>query len=174
MSRIDGIIERTPDGGAVVKFDRSIDRPVEKIWAALTDPKVLANWIGAVEIELRVGGKYVVHFRESENAMTGTITRLEPLRLLEYTWLESHIPVPQSLVRWELQPENGSCRLRLTHIVPAGAPWKEIVGYAGGWQDFLEHIPRASDGAFMPYDHANYEGLDKLYRAKFAHLETQP
>jgi uncharacterized protein YndB with AHSA1/START domain len=168
---IDGIIERTADGGSAVKFDRLIDRPVEKIWEALTDPKVLANWIGTVEVELRVGGKYEVHFRESKNVMTGRITQLEPMRLLEYSWLESHIPVPQSLVRWELRPEGSGCRLKLTHSIPATAPWDEVVGYAGGWQDFLEHIPRASDGAFVPYDHENYKGLDQLYRAKFAHLE---
>ncbi len=168
--RTDGIIERTSDGTAV-RFDRLIERPVEKIWAALTDPKILSNWIGTVDVELRVGGRYVVHFRDSRNVMTGTITRFEPQRLLEYTWLESHIPVPQSTVRWELQPEGTCCRLKLTHTVPATGPWEEIVGYAGGWQDFLENIPRASDGEFVPYDHENFKGLDKLYRVKFAHLE---
>ena len=170
LDSIDGIIERTSDGGALVKFDRLIDRPVETIWAALTNPKVLANWIGTVEVDLHVGGRYVVRFRDSRNVMTGTITRLEPLRLLEYTWLESHVPVPRSLVRWELQPDGRRCLLRLTHTVPP-APWGEVIGYAGGWQDFLGKIARASDGEFVPYDHQNYEGLDRLYRAKFAHLE---
>jgi uncharacterized protein YndB with AHSA1/START domain len=171
MNAVDGIIERAPDGGTIVRFDRVIDRPVEKIWAALTEPKVLANWIGNVEVELRVGGKFLLHFRDSKNVMTGTITRLEPFRLIEYTWEESHVAVAKSLVRWELSVEGAACRLRLTHTVPP-APWAETVGFAGGWQDFLDVLPRASDGEFMPYDHDNFKGLDKLYRAKFAHLET--
>jgi uncharacterized protein YndB with AHSA1/START domain len=55
---LDGSVERTADGWVVV-FDRNIDKPPEKLWSALTDPERLANWLGDVEVDLRVGGKFV-------------------------------------------------------------------------------------------------------------------
>lgn len=59
---LDGMLMRLADGGAEIAFDRRIDKPIGKIWAALTEPAALAKWLGDVEVDLRVGGKYVIHF----------------------------------------------------------------------------------------------------------------
>jgi hypothetical protein len=58
-----------------------------------------------------------------------------------------------------------------SHAGPT-APWDQTIGFAGGWQDLLDILPSASDGDFVPYNHGNFEILDKLYRAKFASPET--
>ena len=49
MTILDGTVARRLDGGFVVAFDRLIGRPAEKVWAALTDPKILADWLGEVQ-----------------------------------------------------------------------------------------------------------------------------
>ena len=56
MTPLDGSVSKTQDGGFVVAFDRLIEQPPARVWAALTDPKVLANWLGDVEVDPRVGG----------------------------------------------------------------------------------------------------------------------
>lgn len=163
----DGEMRPAPDGGTVVRFERRIARPVARVWAALTDPKVLANWLGDVEIEPRVGGKYVLTFRESGQVMTGAITAFEPERVLEYTWLETiEAPeMPQSLARWELSAVGGACLLVLTHSFPKGVARREILPFLGGWEAFFDVLAEGADGTFVPY--LPNEPYMALYRAKY-------
>src|ERR1700730_12389097 len=128
MMSLDGSVQKTADGGFVVAFDRPIDRPGAKVWAALTDPKILANWLGDVEVDLRVGGAYIIRFRKMTVVMTGRITALEAGRLIEYSWRENY-GMPASAVRWEILPTSTGCRLKLTHSFPAECVLKEIIGF---------------------------------------------
>jgi uncharacterized protein YndB with AHSA1/START domain len=164
---IDGTLNKTADGETVVHFERLIDRPVARVWTALTDPAVLRNWLGDVEIEPRAGGKYLLTFRESGFLMTGTITAFEPERLLEYSWLEmAEAPqMPQSLVRWALAAAPEGCRLTLTHRFTKGVRRTDILPFLGGWEAFLDALARGADGEFMIYaPNAPYMAQ---YRAKY-------
>ncbi|MEA3176687.1 MAG: hypothetical protein QOI59_210 [Gammaproteobacteria bacterium] len=164
MISLDGSVQKTTDGGFVVAFDRSIDRPPARVWTALTDPKVLANWLGDVELELRVGGAYIIRFRKISVVMTGTITALEPGQVLEYTWKENY-GMPASKVRWEVIPAATGSRLKLSHTFTADCVLSEIIGFAGGWHAFLNAIPAGSDGQFVEY--ADEKELDAGYRARY-------
>lgn len=148
MTTLDGSVQQTAEGGYVVAFDRRIERPPARVWAALTDVQILRNWLGEVELDLRVGGSYIIRFRKIPVVMTGRITALEPGHLLEYTWQENH-GMPASRVRWEVQPAAGGCRLRLAHTFPVECVLKEIVSFAGGWHAFFNAIPSAADGQFV-------------------------
>jgi uncharacterized protein YndB with AHSA1/START domain len=163
MIELDGTVERRQNGGFVVAFDRPIDRSAETVWAALTDPKILANWLGDVEVDLRVGGAFIIRFRRMTVVMTGTITALESGRLIEYSWRENY-GMPESAVRWEILPANTGCRLKLIHSFPPECVLNEIVGFAGGWHAFLDAIPVAADGVFVPY--ADEKALDAGYRKR--------
>ena len=145
---IDGVYRVTESGEHEVRFDRRLDQPVAKVWAALTDPAVLKNWLGYVEIEPRVGGKFVLDFRGQE-LMTGTITAFEPERVIAYTWAEKN-RLPPSQVRWELSRDGDGCRLVLTHRYPASMARKDIVPFLAGWHAFLDVIGRGAAGAFVP------------------------
>jgi uncharacterized protein YndB with AHSA1/START domain len=164
MISLDGSVQATADGGFVVAFDRPIDRPAAKVWSALTDPKILANWLGDVELDLRVGGVYIIRFRKMTVVMTGTIAALEPGRLLEYTWKENY-GMPAYKVRWEVLPAGTGCRLKLSHTFTSECVLSEIVGFAGGWHAFLDAIPAASDGKFVEY--ADEKDFDAGYRARY-------
>jgi len=170
MSGLDGTLSETEGGGLIVRFERVIDRPVAKVWAALTDAAVLKNWLGEVEIEPRVGGKFVLQFRDPNVVMTGAITALEPERVLEFSWLENY-GMPQSLCRWELSPVPGGCRLVLTHRFPPGCQRKDVVLFLGGWEGFLDVMAEASDGTFVPYKET--APLAAHYKAKYL-KETAP
>jgi uncharacterized protein YndB with AHSA1/START domain len=164
MTPLDGTVQTTANGGFVVAFDRSIDRPAAKVWSALTDPTILANWLGDVELDLRVGGAYIIRFRKISVVMSGTITALEPGRLLEYSWTENY-GMPTSRVRWELAPADSGCRLKLSHTFTSDCVLHEVVGFAGGWHAFLNAIPAGSDGKFVEY--ADEKDFDAGYRARY-------
>jgi uncharacterized protein YndB with AHSA1/START domain len=161
---LDGVVQKTEDGGYVVAFDRLIERPPARVWAALTDPGILRNWLGEVELDPRVGGRYIIRFRKMSIVMTGRIVAFEPGRVLEYSWQENY-GMPASQVRWELHPEAAGCRLRLSHAFTSDCVLQEIVGFAGGWHAFLNAIPAASDGQFVEY--ADEKELDAGYRARY-------
>ena len=78
---IHGTLTKLADGSHVVTFERVIARPVTKVWAALTDPAILRNWLGEVHVEPHVGGRYEIHFREMTVVMTGRGHRPRPLHL---------------------------------------------------------------------------------------------
>ena len=166
---LDGSVERAEDGGWIVVFDRLMDKPPEKVWSVLTEPARLANWLGEVEVELRVGGVFNIQFRGIAVRMTGKITGLEPGRMIEYTWLENN-GKPDSLVRWEIVPAPGGCRLRLTHRFGEGCPLKELTPFMGGWHAFMNAIPGSTDGTFIPY--ADEKELEAGYRKRYLEDEN--
>ncbi len=75
----DWIAGPAPDMGAVrrvgdryeLRLVREIARPIEKVWAALTIPERIADCLGESVIELRVGGRYLIHLRDEPNFIEG-------------------------------------------------------------------------------------------------------
>lgn len=156
---LDGMLWPGPDGGSVVAFERLVDRPVDKVWAALTIPERVADWLAEAEIDLEVGGRYDLHFQGGADHMTGVITRLEPPRLLELAWRENG--GPESALLWRLEPEGDGCRLFLTHSFGAGQD--DVPGFVSGWHLHLDGLQGVA-GA-VPWDRARWQALDRQYRA---------
>jgi len=162
---LDGTYLETSEG-VVLSFERRMDRPIEKIWAVLTVPERIADWMGEAKIDLRVGGRFHLKWHGNQGEMNGVITAYDPPRLFEYTWNENNGVAP-SRVRWSLEPDGEGCRLALTHTFPK-IDGKNLIGFAGGWEDFLEVIPRVADGIEDHGSHENYLRLRRGYAAKFS------
>jgi uncharacterized protein YndB with AHSA1/START domain len=128
-----------------VVFDRHYRFPIEKAWAAITIPERLADWFVGAEIDdLRVGGTIIFKSAGlSDTAMR--IVVCEPPRAFAWTW---KIAGKETLVRFDLSPEAGGCRLVLTHSgVPLAAG-----GVCPGWHAHLEALPSALEGVSTPWD----------------------
>jgi len=112
----DGTLERTADGG-VIRFERRLPYPIRDVWDAITNPERLADWWlpfdADITVDLREGGEMVFAARGDEPmTITCTILRVEPPMLLEHTHVDA-----ASLMRWELEPADTGCVLRLSHFV---------------------------------------------------------
>jgi uncharacterized protein YndB with AHSA1/START domain len=81
----------------VVRVERVLDAPPERIFAAWTDPAVLRRWFAAepdwttpeAETDVRVGGSYRLAMRSGDGAvhtMTGEYLEVDPPHRLVYTW----------------------------------------------------------------------------------------
>jgi uncharacterized protein YndB with AHSA1/START domain len=117
-ARYDGSIERTADGGGVIRFERRYAYGVRDVWAAITDPEQLREWWlpfdAEISIDRREGGEMVFTAISGDPPpMTFTVLRVEAPLLLEHTHVD-----PGSRVRWELEAVDGGCILRLSHTVP--------------------------------------------------------
>jgi uncharacterized protein YndB with AHSA1/START domain len=112
----DGALERTADGG-VIRFERRLPFPIRDVWDAITNPARLADWLLPLDadgaVDPREGGEMVFAGRGEESlTMTCTILRLEPPMLLEHSYADAG-----SYMRWELEPVDTGCVLRLSHFV---------------------------------------------------------
>jgi uncharacterized protein YndB with AHSA1/START domain len=161
---LDGVYSETADG-VILSFDRRMDRPIETLWAVLTTPERLADWMGQAEIDLRVGGRFHLRWSNGQGSMDGVITALDPPRLFEHTW-EENIGVPVSRVRWTLEPDGAGCRVRLEHVFTS-VDDRNLIGFAGGWEDFLDIIPTVAGGSPNHGDMEKVRGLMRGYAEKF-------
>jgi uncharacterized protein YndB with AHSA1/START domain len=128
---------------STVRFERLLPGPVERVWSYIVDAKKRATWFCGGEFELRVGGKVELHFDNAHltdelpppgamgaNPMsfTGKVTRLEPMRLLAFTWDWDSGPTE---VTFELEPRGKDVLLTIHHKLPDDRGAKLAVG--GGW-----------------------------------------
>jgi len=149
-SSYDGVLERTADGG-VIRFERHLPYPIRDVWDAITNPQRLAEWFlpfdADITVDLQEGGQMVFAPRGKELAtITCTILRVEPPLLLEHIHVDA-----ASYLRWELEPVDTGCVLRLSHFVTdtAGAIDK---CYVVGMHASLARLAPCLDGRPVAWD----------------------
>lgn len=117
----------------VVRFERHLSAPPEKVWRALVDSDELRTWFPTdiVTDEWRVGARLSFPFRDNEAPpMSGTVLELDEPRVLAYTWGDDTL-------RFELDPgPTGGTRLVLTDEIDNGVAARN----AAGWDVCLEHL----------------------------------
>src|SRR4051812_21700461 len=64
---------RSADGKGVVRMEDRYAAEIDDLWAALTDPRRLAHWIGEVEGDLRLAGEFRFRFFASGSEGTGRV-----------------------------------------------------------------------------------------------------
>jgi len=167
----DGSIRRLDEDRYEVRIERLIPRPIETVWAALTIPERLNDWLGRrAELDLRVGGRYVVWFHGAANdGVQGVITEYDPPRVLAYDWNDSAGDIN---IRWVLRSDGDGCRLTFTSSCLAvsqpgiGALW--FLGGAAGWHVFLDDFCSSIvNQARATHDGAYYHAVDARYRRHF-------
>ncbi len=133
---------------SAVRFVRTFDAPPEKVWAFLTDSRLLPEWYGDGAIELREGGAVTLmggHIR-------GVVTAWRPQKFLAYTWSvfqpgEEVSAWPISYVEFALAEKDGGTALTLTHRPIPDAMHKLT---AIGWHNMLDLIAAGLEGKFPP------------------------
>lgn len=131
------------DGKFVLRFERRLEYPIGKVWAALTEPDRLAEWLAEANLDLVEGGSVELRWQNTDEhgntaVAHGTITRLETLRLLE---IDTDI---HGLLRWELRKDRNGCVLTFTNVTPAPEDMRAIV--LAGWHIHLDHLADALAG----------------------------
>ncbi|MEU5535423.1 SRPBCC family protein [Streptomyces sp. NPDC020362] len=149
------------DGRPAVRFSRTYDHPVDRVWHFVTDPDELAGWFPfQVAMELRAGAPIRFFGEPGTPEFTGRVLAVDPPRHLSFAWGgdELHFDLEEAgdgrtrftltdvLVAENTAARNGAgwevCLAALDarargersegpHAGP-GAPWKEFYdGYVG-------------------------------------------
>jgi len=154
-SRLDGTV-RTTGGRHDVHFERHFDAPLERLWAAVSEPELLEGWLGGPvdELELAEGGNVVIQIHPKGPATVyEKVIRVEPLKVLELTWdVPAWRNVPDffgTTMRWEVRSDDGGSKLLLTHSLPADTAW-HVHAMLGAWHLHLDSLPATLAGEPIP------------------------
>src|SRR6187549_2679538 len=132
-----------------VTIVRRIKAPPAKVWAAITEPKLMMQWWGPdagptlrAEADVRPGGRFSVVFRllnGDEHNPTGIYREVIPEKKLVFTWDLPGAPEPESLVTFLLEAIDGGTRLTLIHAkLPDEAACRS---HEQGWSGLLDKLP---------------------------------
>lgn len=149
----------TEDGRTVLRMERRLAHPPEKVWRAITDPDHNARWFPArMVMEPAVGAKVGYDWGDGAGPVVdGVVTEYDPPHVLAHTW-------GGELLRWEIRPLAEGSLLILTHAFDDryGAP-----SFAAGWQTCCDALAQVLDGRPVDVPGPSAELLD-AYVARFA------
>jgi len=159
-----------------LKVERLLPGPMDRAWAYLTESKKRATWFAGGEFDLRVGGRIEMQFDhatlssdkvapEKHKGAThakfkGAITRLEPGRLLAFTWDMGGM---NSEVTFELQPRGKDVLLLVTHRRLEGREMTVMV--ASGWDVHTGILADVLNGVAPRPFWSTHGNLEKEYAA---------
>ena len=123
-----------------------LPHPVERVWAALTDPALFGSWFSdTAEWELREGAPMEIRWTEHGLA-PGVIVAVEPMTRFAFRWGSDGEPLDaehSTLVEWTLEP-NADGGTTLTLIESGFATLhngpEQIVDNTQGWREQFDAI----------------------------------
>jgi uncharacterized protein YndB with AHSA1/START domain len=134
------------DGRPAVRFERTYPQPVERLWAAITEPADLTHWFpSAVVIEPRVGGKVELSGDPYAEPVTGEVLAYEPPHKLAYTWGNDEL-------HFTLTAAGDGCTLTLIDMLEAR---DTAARNAAGWHVCLAELTKRIDGESADGPHSD-------------------
>lgn len=133
--------EASTDTRSVV-VEREIPHPPEKIWRALTQPHLIAEWLMKNDFLPAVGHRFKLH-GDWGGVLDCEVLTLEPNRTLSYTWNFAHeneAYTLQSVVTFTLTPTGTGTHLRLEQVGFRPDQKQAFGGAKAGWQQFLAKL----------------------------------
>jgi len=118
-----------------VVVEREVPFAPEKIWRALTQPHLIAEWLMKNDFEPVIGHRFTLS--GDWGSVDCKVLTLEPNKSLSYTWNAMGL---ESTVVWTLTPTASGTHLR---VEQAGFKPDQQQAYHGasyGWQKFLASL----------------------------------
>lgn len=130
---------------------RTIEAPVEEVYAAWTDPEIIATWFTGDhakscevhEADVRVGGRYdfEMHMPSGDtHRVRGVYREVLPNEKLVFTWAWISTPERESLVAVELKGKGDATLLTLTHTRFADQTARD--NHLKGWIGCLDKLEK--------------------------------
>lgn len=132
MTRADAQLTRDHDGNLTLTFQRRLTAPINRVWAAITDPVEMSQWypFRVVAMDLQAGGS--IEFEDDEaNLYRARIIEFENGRRLAFCEEDADV------IRVELVEADDGTLLTFTHTFAPGPPPER---HAAGWHLCLENI----------------------------------
>jgi uncharacterized protein YndB with AHSA1/START domain len=131
-----------------ISFEFDLKHAPEKVWRALTDPELLAEWLlPVIDLKLEPGAAFTFK-TQAYPGWDGTVNcrliEIEPHRKLSYTW---DVPFLDTVVTFTLTPTASGTHLSIVQSGFKPDQKQEFGGARYGWRmmggklvDLLERI----------------------------------
>ena len=118
-----------------ISFEFDLDHPPEKVWRALTDPGLLAEWLlPVVGLELDPGSSFTFRAEPQpdwDGVVNCRLLEIESHRTLSYEWVVGDI---DTVVTFTLTPTASGTRLSLVQSGFRPDQKKNFGGARYGWK----------------------------------------
>jgi uncharacterized protein YndB with AHSA1/START domain len=118
-----------------IAIERQIAHAPEKVWRALTQPHLIAEWLMKNDFVPAVGHRF--GFTADWGAVHCEVLELEPNQRLAYTWGGMGL---DSVVTWTLTPSGGGTNLRMEQTGFSPDQKQAYHGAKAGWPRFLANL----------------------------------
>lgn len=125
-----------------VVVERDIAHPPEKIWRALTQPHLMAEWLMKNDFAPRVGHRFNLR-GEWGGILDCEVLVVEPNKELSYTWNFKHEDAAfnlESVVTFTLTPISTGTRLRMEQTGFRPDQRQAFGGARVGWEQMLAKL----------------------------------
>ncbi len=131
---------------ATLVIERVFSHSSEKLWRALTEGSLLAQWLMKNDFEPEVGRKF--QFRSEpvpgwDGVIDCKVTVVDPLKRLSYTWSSMGA---EFIVEWTLTPAEGGTHVRMEQSGFRPDMTQAYGGAKYGWQSFLNRLEKVLSG----------------------------
>ena len=129
-----------------VVIERQFSHTPEKLWRALTEGPLIAQWLMKNNFQPVAGTKFQLRSEPVPNwdgVIDCEVLVFEPNSRLSYSWSSMGL---MSVVAWTLTPTKDGTHVRMEH---SGFPSEESAAYKGakyGWQNFIGSLERVAGG----------------------------
>jgi len=127
-----------------VVVEREIPHPPEKIWRALTQSRLMEEWLMKNDFKPIVGHRFNLR-GDSGGVLDCEVLAVEPNRTLTYTWNFAHDHAAynvQSVVTFTLTPTSTGTHLRMEQSGFRPEQKQAFGGAKSGWQQFFAKLER--------------------------------
>lgn len=124
-----------------VVVEREFPHPPEKLWRALTQPHLIAEWLMQNDFAPNVGHRF--NLRGEWGVLDCEVLDAEPNETLSYTWNYEHDDAAyalQSVVTFTLMPTPAGTHLRMEQSGFRPDQKQAFGGAHAGWKQFLEKL----------------------------------
>lgn len=126
----------------LIQLTEYIDHPPARVWQALTDPTLHAQWWAAGDVKAVVGHRFTLDMG-AWGQQPCEVIAVEPERLLSYSFAPGTL---NTTITWRLEPEGTGTRLLFQQAgfdldSPLGK--SAYQGMGGGWPSILKRIGAA-------------------------------
>lgn len=130
------------DDRRTVAVEREFPHPPEKLWRALTQPHLIAEWLMKNDFSAAVGHRFNLR-GEWGGVLDCEVLAIEPNKSLSYTWDFVHDDAAfslKSIVTFTLTPTRTGTHLRMEQSGFRPEQKQAFGGAKLGWQQFFTNL----------------------------------
>ncbi|MEV0087668.1 SRPBCC family protein [Saccharopolyspora sp. NPDC050642] len=147
----------------VLRLQRLLHHPPEKVWRAITDPAELTHWFPArIDFDQPVPGtKMRFTFEGSDTADEGEILEADPPKVFAFRW-------DTDVIRCELLPRPEGCLLVFSHALHGpDSDRPSIARHAAGWDACLDGLAARLTGTTTEFSMQTWFERAEAYIEQF-------